>query len=158
MPVKSLPPNAWGLYEMHGNVWEWCDDYGRDYAATAVADGVVLDPAGQRGSGPEAPRAVRGGSWFFDAGLARSAFRLDLQRGRRIDDLGFRFALRSTSPGGPEGHALGSGPEGSQGFDLEGQDAPLADRRDADPPRLRDRLPEWLGGKPKPPNKPGKKR
>ena len=98
---------------------------------------------------------------------ARSAYRVAPRRGNRFVYLGFRFALRSTSPGGPEGHALGSGPEGHalgsgpegrQGFDLEGQDAPLADLRDADPPRLRDRLPEWLGGKPKPPNKPGKKR
>ena len=162
VPVKSLPPNAWGLFEMHGNVWEWCDDYDRNYADTDVADGVVVDPAGQRGSGPEARRAVRGGSWIFLAGLARSACRFRFQRGVRLLDLGFRFALRSTSPDlaepGPAGQVLVSGPAGRQGFDPEGQDAPLADRRDADPPRLRDRLPEGLGGKPKPPKKPGKKR
>ena len=162
VPVKSLPPTAWGLFERHGNVWEWCDDELRNYADTAVADGVVLDPAGQRGLGPEARRAVRGGSWIDHARAARSACRILNQRDDRDLDLGFRFALRSTGPAlaepGPEGQVLVAGPEGRHGLDLEGQDAPLADWRDADPPGLRDWLPAWLGGKPKPPKKPGKQR
>ena len=112
VPVKALQANRWGLYQMHGNVWEWCDDELRNYAETAVVDGFVLDPAGQRGSGPKARRAVRGGSWVNDASLARSAFRYDDQRGDRYDSLGFRFALRSNSPGPAEP----AGPQGLQGL------------------------------------------
>lgn len=104
VPVTVLPPNAWGLYEMHGNVWEWCDDGLRNYAESG-RDGLVLNPTGPREQGSSAPRAVRGGSWVSTAWMARSAFRFAFQRVDRLGDLGFRLALMSTVQDAPEGPA-----------------------------------------------------
>jgi formylglycine-generating enzyme required for sulfatase activity len=64
VPVRSLPPNAFGLYEMHGNVWEWCEDL------------YFVDPRSTKGaSDPGAPRVIRGGSFESPAGLLRSGYR-----------------------------------------------------------------------------------
>ena len=88
-PVGSKKPNAWGLYDMHGNVFEWCQDRYGDYPS-----GSVTDPTGPAvGSF----RVSRGGSWLYSAGSCRSAY-----RGRDYPsdcslNLGFRVSL---SPSG----------------------------------------------------------
>lgn len=83
--VESLPPNAWGLYEMHGNVYEWCLDGRRIYGETAV-----VDPVGPTGAGFR--RVIRGGCWDSIARDVRCAFRRWDEPGYRFGDLGFRCA------------------------------------------------------------------
>ena len=83
--VKSYPPNQWGLYEMHGNVWEWCQDWYGSYSAESV-----IDP---QGSASGSLRVLRGGSWFLYGRFCRSAYRDHSGPGNRSNLCGFRLAL-----------------------------------------------------------------
>jgi formylglycine-generating enzyme required for sulfatase activity len=84
MPVGSFPPNAWGLHDMHGNVWEWCLDswdLSNNYPADPVSDPYVVVGTNQ---------IVRGGAWSDDSSWCRSAFRFGLGPSLSEVNLGFR--------------------------------------------------------------------
>ncbi|MFT5052386.1 MAG: sulfatase activating formylglycine-generating enzyme [Chlamydiales bacterium] len=85
----SLPPNAWGLHEMHGSLWEWCADM---YSADAYAggDAVAVDPFVQ--STGDGAHTLRGGSWYDNARLCRSAVRDAGGPDTRSNRIGFRVA------------------------------------------------------------------
>ncbi len=84
VPVGTYLPNSFGLYDMHGNVWEWCLDSYASYSSSAMTDPFVT-------GGPF--RLFRGGSWYYDSRLSRSAFRLSTFPDARVNDLGFRVVL-----------------------------------------------------------------
>ena len=89
VPVKELPCNGWGLYQMQGNVWEWCRDWYGDYDLNAVED-----PAGPA-EGSE--RVLRGGSWVGSGRFVRSAIRYAPVPGSRFARYGFRLARGQAS-------------------------------------------------------------
>jgi formylglycine-generating enzyme required for sulfatase activity/tRNA A-37 threonylcarbamoyl transferase component Bud32 len=87
-PVGIFKPNAWGIYDMHGNVREWCEDiWHADY------NGAPTDGSSWLIGGDKNHRVLRGGSWFLDGRTARSAARLKFTPSSRVNHIGFRVAL-----------------------------------------------------------------
>ncbi len=86
-PVGHYPANAWGLYDMHGNVWEWCADwYDKNYYKSSPA----VDPAGPSRA---SVRVLRGGCFVYGPRYGRSAVRFTFAPALREGDMGFRLAL-----------------------------------------------------------------
>ncbi len=86
-PVGQKKPNAWGLYDMHGNVWQWCSDWYGDYP-----QGDATDPQGPDGG---TARVLRGGAWYYDPRFCRCAYRDGGAPDYRNGYFGFRIVLDS---------------------------------------------------------------
>jgi formylglycine-generating enzyme required for sulfatase activity len=93
-PVAAKESNDFGLYDMHGNVWEWVvDDWHGNY------QGAPLDGSAWVDNPRCSYRVVRGGSWYFPARYCRSTYRHGFGPGFRLDFLGFRLVLLPGRPG-----------------------------------------------------------
>lgn len=93
--VASYPSNTWGLYDMHGNVWEWCQDVWQEKLSAAL----ITDPEDVAGGDQiDIRRVVRGGSWNNFGRGCRSTFRGRNVPAGRSDDVGFRLILGHESP------------------------------------------------------------
>jgi formylglycine-generating enzyme required for sulfatase activity len=86
--IGAYPANQWGLHDMHGNVWEWCqDDWHGSY------EGAPTDGRAWLGVNAEPTRVIRGGSWTYPLGGCRSAFRLGIRASYKgSNHIGFRIA------------------------------------------------------------------
>ena len=87
--VRRKKPNPWGLYDMHGNVWEWCRGYYSEKLPGGPDPEVTVKTS---------HRVYRGGSCLSDASYCRAAYRRRNPAGDRDVDYGFRVALSSVQP------------------------------------------------------------
>jgi len=121
IPVKALEPNAWGLYQMHGNVWEWVRDVWNENYRGAPTDGSAWETT-ETGAG----RVVRGGSWRGRAWGCRSAYRYLFPSNYRSDFLGFRCArVQVREPGRPEAERAELARPGPQSGSGRGETDPV---------------------------------
>jgi len=91
-PVGKKRPNAWGLYDMHGYVWEWCADAWHDSYKGAPTDGSSWEQKDAK------ERVARGGSWNDGADQCRSAYRQHFRADERSDTVGFRCVRSKAAP------------------------------------------------------------
>jgi formylglycine-generating enzyme required for sulfatase activity len=87
VPVQSFSPNPWGLYQVHGNVWEWVEDCYQEYYKDHPRDGSAYTAEGC------IQRAIRGGSWLSDPKLLRAGHRNSAYNSDRGFIIGFRVAM-----------------------------------------------------------------
>ncbi|PSB04159.1 formylglycine-generating enzyme family protein [Merismopedia glauca] len=87
-PVGTFPPNTFGVYDLHGNVWEWCADAWHENYQGAPADGSIWE-SGQH----DAPYLLRGGSWQVNPRDCRCAFRRRHNPREKNEDIGFRVVI-----------------------------------------------------------------
>jgi formylglycine-generating enzyme required for sulfatase activity len=101
--VGSFPSNSFGLYDMHGNVWEWCEDDWHDSYQGAPTDGSAWLKENRTKKG----RLLRGGSWSSLPGYCRSACRNLNSRDGRLFNFGFRVLCVSPRTLGSQNRRMG---------------------------------------------------
>ena len=152
-PVGRKVPNAWGLYDTLGNVWEWCADYYDDaygHGSDIAMHSAVIDPIGPAEG---TYRVVRGGGWYYDARDVRAAIRGDDDPSVRLSFIGFRLARGhsapsqfSPGPGRPK-QAIEVGGPGSGGTPGQGGAREVLSNPENKPPNLLSRARNLFRGK-----------